>query len=60
MTQLEADRKVDLYIIQKKLNRMREQLGADCLYCGYVGELVLVHGHTQCPRCTAVVDRCCE
>lgn len=32
----------------------------DCPYCGRPVIPVSVHGHTQCPKCTAILERCCE
>ena len=31
-----------------------------CDWCGYVGEGVFVHGHTQCARCRTNIDPCCS
>ncbi|MBE7492568.1 MAG: hypothetical protein HS108_12535 [Planctomycetes bacterium] len=31
-----------------------------CLYCGFEGELVWVHGHGQCARCGINVEPCCD
>jgi hypothetical protein len=31
-----------------------------CLYCGFVGELIWVHGHGQCARCHINVEPCCQ
>lgn len=31
-----------------------------CLYCGRRVVPVSVHGHTQCPKCQAILERCCE
>lgn len=31
-----------------------------CPFCGDDGPLVRVHGHDQCRRCGAVVNRCCD
>lgn len=31
-----------------------------CLYCGKSVIPVQVHGHLQCPRCQAILERCCE
>lgn len=31
-----------------------------CPYCHYVGPLVWVHGHGQCPQCKSVVEECCS
>lgn len=31
----------------------------ECRYCGPVIPL-LVHGHTQCPKCQGILKSCCE
>lgn len=32
----------------------------NCLYCGEPVIPLQIHGHTQCPRCQAILERCCE
>lgn len=31
-----------------------------CLYCGVAVIPISIHGHTQCPKCQAILERCCE
>lgn len=31
-----------------------------CPYCGQSVIPIRVHGHEQCPRCTAILERCCD
>ena len=31
-----------------------------CLWCGYRGTWIEVHGHYQCPDCGKNVDECCQ
>gem|GEM_PF-1046293 len=31
-----------------------------CLYCGYRGYLIWVHGHGQCARCGINTHECCS
>jgi len=30
-----------------------------CDYCGFMGQMVFVHSHYQCPRCGINVNPCC-
>lgn len=31
-----------------------------CNRCGYEGDPLYVHGHTQCQMCHQVIDDCCQ
>ena len=31
-----------------------------CNRCGYEGDPLYVHGHTQCQMCRQVIDDCCQ